>query len=88
MNSKHDQNARPTIILASKANGTDIIAIQASPVTHRLVTAVPGGDNGNNGGNAIIDENGVASWIALSSANNGAIIEVYGDPLTKALLMQ
>lgn len=88
-NAGHDQNGRPTIICASKNDGTTIVPILASASTHSLMTQDGTGqtNNGNNGGNAMEDENGVVVWTALSSANNGAIIEVYGDPTTGAVLI-
>lgn len=87
--SKKDQNGRNTVILASSSNGTTIVPLWADPVTHRIrVTVTTVGDNGNNSGNAIVDENGVSVWTALSTANNGSIIEVYGDPTNKALLIK
>lgn len=79
-NAGHDANMRPTIICASQIDGMSIVQIQADSTNHRLKTDnnTTGGDNGNNHGNAVDDENGVAVWTALSSANDGAIIEVYG----------
>lgn len=88
-NAKHDENGRATIIAASKNDGATIVPIYANPVTHTLMidNNTTGSDNGNNSGNAMEDENSVAVWTALSSANDGSIIEVYGDPLTNSLLI-
>lgn len=87
-NAGKDQNARPTIICASKTNGTTIVPITAVPSTHALSVLDGTGqiNNGNNNGNAMLDENGVAVWIAKSSAGNGAIVEVYGDDATGSVL--
>lgn len=81
MNSKLDENSRPTIICASKNDGVTIVPIQADPITHALMveTSVGGSDNGNNGNNAMLDENSIPVWTALSSDGSGEIIEVYGD---------
>lgn len=87
---KHDENARPTIICASKVDGTTIVQIKATPTTHLLKTVDGTGqtDNGNNLGNAMEDENGVSVWTALSSAGNGNIVEVYGNASTGAVLIK
>ena len=86
-NAGHDQNTRPTIICASQTDGTTIVQIQADPSTHVLKVSdnTTGSDNGNNNGNAMEDENSVSVWTALSSANDGSIIEVYG--LNNAVLI-
>lgn len=87
MNSKKDQNGRNTIIAASSNDGTTIITALADSTTHRLLTTTTTvGDNGNNQGNAILDENSVSVWTALSST--GDIVEIYGNPLTKAILIK
>lgn len=84
-----DENGRPTVICASSADGTTIVPIKADPAIHGLEVIDGTGqkDNGNNLGNAMIDENGVAVWTAKSSAGNGAIVEVYGDPATGSVLI-
>jgi len=81
MNSKLDENSRPTIICASNLNGIDIVPIVADPSTHRLQAfeGHTGTDNGNNADNAMLDENSVPVWTALSSDGSGKVIEVYGD---------
>ncbi len=88
-NAGHDQNSRPTIICASSLDGITIVPILADPSTHGLKNDdnTTGSDNGNNGGAAMIDENQVSVWIAESSANDGAIIEVYGDLSTGKVLI-
>ena len=79
--SKLDENSRPTIICANKNNGTAIVPIMADPVTHclKVDSSLGGVDNGNNNGNAMLDENSIPVWTALSSAGDGSIVEVYGD---------
>ena len=88
-NAKFDQNNRPTIICASKNDGITIVPIQANPTTHCLKVndTMGGSDNGNNNNNAMLDENSVPVFTALSSDGSGAIVEVYGDPVTNMLLI-
>jgi hypothetical protein len=88
MNAGRDENNRPTIIYASKNDGQVIVPAKANPVTHGLlVDDGTTGSDGNNNGNAMLDENGVAVWTALASDGSGQIIELYGDPTTGALLV-
>ncbi len=89
-NAGQDSNFRPTLICASKADGTTIVPILASPTSHGIVydDGATGSDNGNNGGNAMTDGNMVAVATALSSAGNGAVIEVYGDATGGKLLIK
>ncbi len=89
MNAGHDENSRPTLITASKNDGVTIVPIMASPTNHGLEIDdhATGTDHGNNGGNAILDENSVAVLTCLSSANDGSIVDVYGDPVTGAILV-
>lgn len=88
-NAKFDENGRPTIICASDADGVSIVVLQADPTSHRLQgdDDTVGSDNGNNSGNAMLDENSVHVWTALSSANDGTIVEVYADPNTGKVLI-
>ena len=74
-----DSNGRPAIGCASNTDGKTIIAAQADPSTHELLVDdnSTGTDHGNNGGQAMIDENGNAVWLAQSSANDGTFVEVY-----------
>jgi len=87
--SKKDENGRNSITCASSTNGTDIVVICANPVTHGVCIedASTGSDNGNNGNNAMIDENGVAVWYALSSVDGTSLVEVYANPLTNKILI-
>lgn len=89
MNASRDENDRPTIICASKNDGKTIVAITANPMTRGISISdgTSGVDNGNNNGNAMLDENGIAVWSALSSDGSGAVIEIYGDPLSGAVLI-
>jgi len=86
---KKDQSGRNTITTASLNDGVTIVPNLADPSNHGLIVddGVGGTDNGNNLGNAMLDENGVAVWTALSNADDGEIIEVYGDPVTGAVLI-
>ena len=86
---KRDENSRTTIICASKNDGITIVPITANPGTHHLNCSdgTTGSDNGNNSGNAILDENNVAVWMAESSADDGSLIEVYADPVSQVLLI-
>ena len=88
MNAARDENNRTTIICASSADGQTIISAIADPSCHCLYTedGTSGTDNGNNGGNAMLDQNGVPVWTALSSDGSGSIIEVYANPATGAVL--
>ena len=84
-----DENSRPTLICASSADGQTIVQIVADPTTHGLKVDdnTTGSDNGNNGGSAMLDQNGVPVMTALSSDGDGAIVEVYGDPATNSILI-
>lgn len=88
-NSKKDENGRNSITCASSTNGTDIVIVCANPSNHGLCVDdnTTGSDNGNNGGNAMIDENNVAVWYALSSVDGTSLVEVYADPLTNKILI-
>lgn len=80
-NAAHDQNNRPTLICASKLDGITIVPIKANPNTHGIMfdDGATGSNNGNNRGNAMIDENMVPVATALSSDGSGQIVEIYGD---------
>lgn len=88
-NAKKDQNGRNTIICASSLDGATIVPVFADPTTHGLKVDdnSTGSDNGNNGGNAMLDENSVPVWTALSSTGDGSIVEVYGDIATGKILI-
>jgi hypothetical protein len=81
-NAKHDSNGRPTVICASSADGLTIVPIYVNVSNNNglmIDDNTTGSNNGNNSGNAIVDENGVAVWTALSSTGDGSIVEVYGS---------
>lgn len=84
------QSGRPTLICASKLDGTTIVPILADPTTHGVKNddGATGSDNGNNGGNAMMDGNMVSVATALSSDGSGQIIEVYGDVSNGKLLIK
>ena len=88
-NAKIDQNNRPTIICASKNDGKTIVPIQANPIGNgvKIDDNTTGSDNGNNLGNAMLDENSNAVWTAMSDDGLGTIVEVYGDPATGKILI-
>ena len=85
---KKDENSRPAMIAASNLDGATIIALNAE-VNHQLIVSdgVGGADLGNNSDNAMLDENGTPVLTAVSSAGDGAIVELYADPISKALLV-
>lgn len=85
-----DENGRPTLIAISKDDGATIVRATANPTTHALVASDgdTGNDLGNNNGNAMLDENSKPVLLALSSNNDGTLVEVYSDPLTGAILIQ
>lgn len=84
-----DENGRPTIIAVSNADGLTIVPIYAKPSNNKLYVhnGVGGTDYGNNLGNAMLDENSVPVWTALSSDGDGSIVEVYADPATNRILV-
>jgi hypothetical protein len=77
------------MIASSRNDGVTIVPLVADPTSHwlRVSDGTTGVDNGNNLGNAMLDENGVPVLTALSSAADGSIVELYADPLTQALLI-
>lgn len=84
-----DQSGRKGIITASLNDGITVVPVQANPINHgvKMDDNTTGSDNGNNSGNAMLDENTVPVWTALASDGSGKIIEVYGDPATGKLLI-
>lgn len=84
---KKDSNGRNTMTCAASTDGVTIVPILVNPTNHglKIMDATTGSDNGNNGGNAMIDENGVSVFTALSST--GDIVEIYGDISTGAILI-
>ena len=87
--SKLDENSRPSAICVSQNDGVTIVPLTANPISHGLsMSTAMSVDNGNNNGNAMIDENEIPVFMALSSAEDGTLVEVYADPVTGALLVQ
>ncbi len=84
-----DQNHVTTLITASSVDGLAVVRNKVNATTHALVVddASTGSDNGNNDGNATRDENHVPVLLAASSVDGVAIVEVYGDAITGALLI-
>jgi hypothetical protein len=78
-NAEKDGNGRPSIICTYNTDGKSIIPVTVNPTAHTLSVndSSSGLDNGNNAGNAMLDDNGVAVWTAISST--GEIVEIYGD---------
>ena len=86
---KKDENNRPTAICVSQNDGTTIVPITANPTSHGVsISTSMSTDNGNNGGNAMLDENSVPVFMALSSHGDGTLVEVYADPITGAILVE
>ena len=78
-NAPLDENSRKGIICALNTDGQTITAVKVNPTTHGMLVVDGTGqaDNGNHGGNALIDENSRSSWYGLSSANDGTRVIVY-----------
>lgn len=88
-NAAHDENGRTTIICASKDDATIIVPLKINPSNHglKINDNSTGSDNGNNSGNALLDENSVPVWAALASDGSGRIIEIYADAATGSILI-
>lgn len=88
VNAYRDQNNRTTMTAILNSDGLSITAIKADPTNNRLKADdnTTGTDQGNHGGVAQIDENGVAVLTALSSDGSGTIIELYVDSSGKLLI--
>ena len=89
MNAGIDENGRQTIMAISNVDGKTIAPIYANPTSHAVHVDdnTTGSDLGNNGGNAMLDENSRQVITALSSTGDGSIIEVYVNDSTGALLV-
>lgn len=87
-NALHDENNRPSIIAVDSTDPTIIRKVTADPVLHTLDVSdgATGSDNGNNGGIALLDENSVPVWTALSSVGDGSLVEVYASSSGKLLI--
>ena len=88
-NAYRDENSQPTIIAVSLADGKTIVQGQAHPTKHALEVDdnTTGSDNGNNLGNAMLDENSVPVWLAESSDGSGNLVEVYANSETNKILV-
>jgi len=76
-----DENSNSTILCALNTDGIGIVQVKVNPVNHALEIDdnTTGSDNGNNLGNAMLDQNSRPVWIAESSNGDGTLVEVYGD---------
>lgn len=81
MNAPLDENSRKGITCALNTDGKTITDATVDPSTHALRVKSDTGqaDNGNHGGNALIDDNGRSSWYGLASDASGERIIVYCD---------
>ena len=88
-NAKHDQNNRPAATASSSSDGITIVPLVSRITDHRLLVNdnTTGSDNGNNQGVAILDENSVPVFTAVSSVDLNTIIELYANPVSHALLI-
>lgn len=87
MNSQHDDNGRPTIICVSSVDGETVVPVYSSNNILGVEDGTTGSDNGNNDDVATTDDNGVDVWCALSSNDDGNIVEVYSNPTTHKVLI-
>lgn len=73
----------------SNADGVTIKTVCIKPSNKGLCIDdnTTGSDMGNNQGNALVDENGIAVLMAESSAGDGSLVELYVDDLTDRLLI-
>ena len=76
-----DENSRTTILGTLDSDGISIVQVKVNPVNHALKISddTTGSDNGNNNGVANLDQNSRPVWTALSSAEDGTLVEVYAD---------
>ena len=74
-----DENSRATLIGTLNTDGETPTQVQADPSTNALLVDnhATGSDNGNNDGNALTDENGRPTLMALASDGSGEIVNVY-----------
>lgn len=77
MNAGRDQNSTPSLIAALNTDGVTIIQVQADPSTHHLQTDdnTTGSDHGTV--NALVDESGIRSLMAVSSVDGHTPVTVY-----------
>lgn len=88
-NAYRDSNSRPTMTAILNSDGLSITAVKANPATNNSLKVddnTTGTDQGNHGGVAQVDENGVSVLTVLSSDDDGTIIELYVDSDGKLLI--
>lgn len=76
---RRDENGVPTLTATLNTDGDTVIAVGASPTSHRLMVsdATSGSDNGPT--NAPHDQNFVPALVAVSSADGITPVVVYAD---------
>lgn len=74
-----DENNKATLTGALNTDGSTPTPVSANPTSHSLKVddASTGSDNGNNGGNALTDENNRFTMTAVASDGSGEIVNVY-----------
>ena len=88
-NAQIDGNDRPTMIGVSNTNGTSIVRVTAVPTNHGLsiVDGTGQADLGNNGNNAMLDDNSKQVLLAVSSVDGVTPVEVYVKASTGQILV-
>lgn len=86
MNAKKDANGANSLIAGLNTNGKTIQRVYANASTHAL--SVNNGTTGSDFGpkNALIDENGTRTLLAVSKINSNSIIAAYADSNGKLLI--
>ena len=87
-NAKFDSNARPTLLASLNTDGVTITQVLANSTSKSLKVDdnTTGSNNGNHGGNALIDDNSVAAMTAISSVDGVSITQLYADSTGKLLI--
>lgn len=83
-----DENSRPTLTGALSSDGATPTQVFAVKTSHALEIDdnTTGSDNGNNGGNALTDDNGRPTLTALASDGSGEIVNVYVTSTNKLMV--
>lgn len=78
-NAPLDENGRQGAIAALNTDGKTITPIKFNPTFHGMKTVDGTGqaNNGNHGGNALVDENGRQSLYGLSSTDGVTRVLIY-----------
>lgn len=78
-NASRDENSIPTLLGTLDSDGSTLVKVQVSPISHGLVVDdnTTGSDNGPT--NAPRDENSVPALMAVSSADGVTPVVVYAD---------